>query len=161
MRWYSSYETKSPQHVCIAPYIIHSSIWPMKQTSHWLIIRLSGQSGCGRQKRSCKEILFCFFSPCFLSFIYFGSSNQMLWFSQSLSSPAFPISQIKAEQLLMGPAFVGGTPPTENLPANHTQYMKSCSERSWKSNVYLQEKLTPQVCLSEMIKEALWVGWLS
>ena len=44
--------------MCIAPHIIHSSIWPMKQTSHWLIIRLSGQSGCGRQKRSCKEILF-------------------------------------------------------------------------------------------------------
>ena len=51
--------------VCIAPHLIHSSIRPMKQTSHWLIIRLSGQSGCGGHKGSCKEFLSFF--PCLLS----------------------------------------------------------------------------------------------
>ena len=79
-------DKECPQHVCIAPHIIHSSIRPMKQTSNWLIIRLSGQSGCGRQKRSCKEILFFFLS--------LFSVFHIFWIKQSnvviLSIPLLP-----------------------------------------------------------------------
>ena len=62
---YILHDKEGPQHVCIVPHIIHSSIRPMKQTSHWLIIRLSGQPGSGGFKRSLKEILEFVFFPVF------------------------------------------------------------------------------------------------
>ena len=88
-------DKECPQHVCIAPHIIHSSIRPMKQTSHYLIIRLSGQSGCAGHKGSCKEI--CFFSsPVFcLSHIF----DQAIKCCDSLNpSPPLSFPSPKLEQ---------------------------------------------------------------